>query len=70
MSIQKPGIPVVQTQNRTMDLAFASIKENLELITGARPSIGKIQKLPVTATLDDVVAKVNEIVSRLNFDGN
>jgi hypothetical protein len=70
MSIQKPGIPVVQTQNRTMDLAFASIKENLELITGARPSVGKIQKLPSDATLAQTINKLNEVISRLNFDGN
>ena len=70
MSIRKPGIPVVQTKDRTMDLAFAAVKENIEIITGARPQIGKIQKLASTATTGEIITKINEVISRLNFDGN
>lgn len=40
-----------------------AVKENIESITGVRG--GKIAELPATATLADVIGKVNEIVARL-----
>jgi len=40
-----------------------AVKENLEQIMGQRG--GKVKPLPTTATLDDVIAKVNELVERL-----
>jgi microcystin-dependent protein len=69
MSIRKPGIPVVQTQDRTMDLALAAVKENLEIITGARPQLRELVGLSNTASFVDLVNKVNEIIGRLNFSG-
>jgi hypothetical protein len=70
MSARKPSIPLVMTQDRAMDMAFLALKENIEIITGARPNIGKIQKLPSDATLAQTIDKLNEVISRLNFDGN
>jgi hypothetical protein len=69
MGLRKPGIPIIQTQNRTMDLVFSAMKENIEIITGARPNTNPITQLPATATTDEVISKVNEIVARLNFNG-
>lgn len=40
-----------------------AVKEDLEVIMGRRG--GKVKALPGTATLDDVIAKVNEIIERL-----
>lgn len=40
-----------------------AIKENIESIMGQRG--GKIDPLPNTATLADVIAKVNEIISQM-----
>lgn len=40
-----------------------AIKENLEQIMGQRG--GRIAPLPATASADDVLAKVNEILERL-----
>lgn len=40
-----------------------AIKENLEIIMGQRG--GRVQPLAPTATLSEVVAKVNELIARL-----
>lgn len=40
-----------------------AVKENIEIITGRRGE--KIRALPDTASLADVISKVNEIVARL-----
>jgi hypothetical protein len=69
MSIRKPGIPVVQTQNRTMDLVFSAMKENIEIITGARPNTRPITQLTPAAANDEIIAKINELIVRLNFNG-
>jgi hypothetical protein len=70
MSLKKPSIPVYPTNDRTLGLAMAAIRENLEIITGARSNIGQISQLPATATNAEIVAKVNQIIARLNFTGN
>jgi hypothetical protein len=67
--MKKPGIPTVITSDRALTALLIAVKENVEIITGARPQIGKIQKLTPAATTDEIVAKLNEIISRLNFDG-
>jgi hypothetical protein len=41
------------------------MKENIEILTGVRE--GLIELLASDATTDQVIAKVNEIVLRLNF---
>jgi hypothetical protein len=68
--MRKPGIPTVDATGRMTVLFMGAIKENIEILTGARPQIGKIQKLPADATLEQTVAKLNEVISRLNFDGD
>jgi hypothetical protein len=45
------------------DPAVAAIKENLEILFGQRGV--KISDLPSTASLADVIAKVNEIIQRI-----
>lgn len=64
MSIAKPSIPQVpRTPDRARDQFDRAIKESIETITGRRA--GRIEKLPEGATLAEVVAKVNEIIDRL-----
>lgn len=41
----------------------AALKENLEIITGARG--GAIRPLDADASLEDAVAKINEILARM-----
>lgn len=61
----KPAIPAVPktATEHGRHLFDASLKESVERITGQRG--GKIVQLESTATLADVIAKVNEIIERL-----
>lgn len=63
---RKPGIPSVNFPDRTLNQAISAIKENIEIITGARSGIGEIKVLASTATNDQIIAKINEIITRLN----
>lgn len=47
----------------TTDPAVAAIKENLEVLFGQRG--GKIEQLPSTATLEDCISKINELINKL-----
>jgi hypothetical protein len=59
-AVQKRAIPNLLNAN------FAeAVKENIEIITGRRPGLKKINKLSTTATTADVIAKINEILDRL-----
>ncbi len=69
MAFRKPGIPVVNTTDRTLNQAIAAIKENIETINGARLGIGEITTLDPAATLAQAVTKINEIIGRLNASG-
>ena len=55
-----PKVPIINPQQVRFDTAM---KENLEVLLGMRG--GKIEKLKQGASLDEVVAKVNEILSLL-----
>lgn len=62
--MKKPSIPQVprsDTQQRT--LFDSAVKESLEVITGKRG--GSVKTLEPDATLADVIARFNELVSRL-----
>ncbi len=67
---KKPAIPVLNSQDRTLNQVIAAVKENIEVITGARAGSFQIQALDSTATTAQIIAKVNEIIGRLNYDGN
>lgn len=66
---KKPGIPAVNLQDRTLNQVISAMKENIEVITGARLGVGETSQLPSTATLDDVITKVNDIIMKLNASG-
>ena len=70
MAIKKPGIPAVNTTDRTLNQSIAAIKECVEIITGARVGIPEIHTLGATASLSEVISKVNEVIQRLNASGN
>ena len=63
MSVRKPNIPGVPKPGEDRRRFDAAVKENLETITGKRGE--KIDLLNADASLDDVIAKVNEIVALL-----
>lgn len=61
--MRKPTI-VVTTRDPTLRPTLDAIKENIEILTGQRRN--RIQPLPATASLADVIAKVNQIIDRLD----
>lgn len=61
--MKKPAIPQVPRGEQPRAGFDQSLKENLEIITGRRG--GSVQPLPADASLAAVVAKVNEIIARL-----
>jgi len=67
---KKPAIPVLNGQDRTLNQVLAAVKENIEVITGARAGSAQIVTLDSTATTAQIIAKINEIIGRLNYDGN
>lgn len=63
---KKPGIPPVNFADRTLNSAITALKENIEIITGARLGVGEIHTLAVDATNEQIISKINEIITRLN----
>lgn len=61
--MKKPSIPQVPRGNQPREGFDQSVKENIEIITGRRG--GSIQPLATDATLADVIAKINELVTRI-----
>jgi hypothetical protein len=66
---KKPGIPTVNFSDKTLNQAISAIKENIEVITGARLGVGETSQLASTATLANVIVKLNEIIVKLNASG-
>jgi hypothetical protein len=67
--MRKPAIPV--TSSLPLDIAqvVEPLKQNVELITGARPGSTALSPLATTASLSDVITQVNLILSRINRSG-
>lgn len=63
--MKKPAIPsTMPVQDRIVASVLGPLKENVEIITGIRSGI--LRKLDSDASLQDVIAKVNEVIERLN----
>lgn len=62
--MKKPAIPQAPRDGGMQRAGFdGAVKETLEILTGRRG--GKVQPLPETASTDDIIAKVNEIIDRM-----
>lgn len=61
--MKKPAIPQVPRGDQPRTAFDQAIKESLEIVTGRRA--GRIEPLPSGASTDDVIAKINEIIARL-----
>jgi hypothetical protein len=59
----KAGLPAIQSLPKELHAFLAPVYENLEILTGVR--VAPIEALPENATLEEVVAKINEIIARL-----
>lgn len=67
--IKKPAIPPYSSADKTLTQAITAMRENIEIMTGARPGTRQINQLGTTATNDEIIAKINEIVVALNYSG-
>ena len=67
--MKKAAIPGTARLPQDLARVIEPIKQNLEIITGARPGVTEIAPLASTASLSDVVSKVNELISRINQSG-
>ena len=67
--MKKPGIPSVTITDTATQQVVSAIKENLEIITGARPQVGELQGLTSSVSTTDITNKINEIINRLNYSG-
>lgn len=61
----KAAIPVVLTGKPDLDRALSSMKQNIDEITAQARNVEKLEPLPATASLADVIARLNAIVARL-----
>jgi hypothetical protein len=61
----KAAIPAVMTGKPDLDRALSSIKQNLDAITAQAKNVDRLQPLPTTATLAEVIAQLNAVVDRL-----
>lgn len=59
--MKKPGLPPVPKPDEDRSRFDQATKESLEVIMGRRGSAVKVLD-PTTATLADVIAKVNELI--------
>lgn len=59
------SIPVVQTGDQNTRLAHQRVKEKLDIISGSTKNMPTLDPLPTTATLADVITRLNEVVERM-----
>lgn len=62
--MRKPAIPAVAVKDQTVAVLLRPIKENIEILTGLRGE--SLTKLDSSATLSEVITKLNEVIDRLN----
>lgn len=62
--MKKPSIPAIYVQDQTVAAILRPIKENVEILNGQRT--GSIDGLSSSATLTEVINKLNEVIDRLN----
>jgi hypothetical protein len=63
--MSKPAIPTVNTGDPELDHALRNVKQSLDSITGQGRNVTRLEPLPATATLDQVIAQLNAVVDRL-----
>jgi hypothetical protein len=63
--MKKSAIPVVNTGQFELDQFAAAVKQNLDSITGQARNVERLQPLPETATLAEVIKRLNAITARL-----
>lgn len=63
--MSKPAIQTVRTGKPDLDQALSAVKQTLDSITGQARGSSRLEPLPATASLADVIDRLNEIVTRM-----
>ena len=63
--MKKLAIPVMSTKDPAMDQFCASVKSNIDSITGQHRNASNIDPLPSTASTADLIAFVNKLAERI-----
>lgn len=63
--MRKAAIPTVATNDANLDRALAAIKQNLDAITAQARNVQRLEPLPSTATLAQVIERLNALTERL-----
>ena len=61
----KAAIPTLNSDNPQLDKFASAVKQNLDAITAQARNVERLQPLPATATLADVITRLNAITARL-----
>jgi hypothetical protein len=61
----KAAIPTVSTGQIELDRFVSAVKQNLDTITAQARNVERFQPLPPSATLADVINRLNAITARL-----
>lgn len=64
--MSKAGVPTLNTQDPSLNRVLAALKQNVDELTGQSRNMPDLAPLPATATLADVIAAVNKIITRLD----
>lgn len=63
---KKPGLPAItDTGNTMLDTFCQNAKAILDTITGQARNVKRLDPLPADATLEEVIARVNEVTERM-----
>lgn len=63
--MRKAAIPTVNTGDAALDRALSAIKQNVDAITGQARNVERLEPLAATATLEQVIARLNTLTERL-----
>lgn len=63
--MSKAAIPAVRTGKPDLDRALSSMKQNIDELTAQARNVERLEPLPATASLADVIERLNAVVARL-----
>jgi hypothetical protein len=63
--MKKAAIPALNTGQFELDQFAAAVKQNIDSITAQARNVERLQPLPETATLAQVIERLNVITARL-----
>jgi glucose-6-phosphate-specific signal transduction histidine kinase len=63
--MKKAAVPALNTGQFELDQFAAAVKQNIDAITAQARNVQRLQPLPETATLAQVIERLNVITARL-----